>query len=384
MAAYDTYGSQQIWLQRVLDHQGYTHWFANNAKLLESPKDFHSELGRSQLVKIDEVIPPVAFPNNRQFQSALELIENSGKLVGVPLNLKQASQDFARLIVKTGSQSLFNNLSDLATYFVPFDAIGSSSSIALLKAHVVPGRLVFLRPWAIQGDTLQTALNDSTVQAQLQLETPRDSFNSQPKLIRAVVTHHSNGETDSEGSSDSNEPLTGSTYTHVLLANIVLKNAIVHFIQRPLTRPSTSLSEIISQLGESRLSRFLEFVRKFPSFLEQLADNEQKTLFAFADEAYERVAEHLNALNTEDQEKILLLHLTRQQSLHSSQIIPGKRLELMSQSTLPSHVLFATLENVGNEKWLYVEGGGVKAHAVEPNILGKHSQVKKMKATKQN
>lgn len=369
-ATYETMTAQSIWLSQVIDSQGSTHYFANNAELLGYPKTFDGQLGKSQLVKIDEVITPLLFPNNRA-PTVLELINKPQIPYGPQLQAENVSPDFARLISSTSSEHLFNNSTQLNTYFIPLESIGHGATSDLLRVHVVPGKALFLRPWAMQGDAVATALNGDRLQAQLYLEQPtiQTLDNTRLPVIRAQVLPHFDAQSNQEALPA--DPQIGNSYSQVVIPNLMFTNSVVHFINKPLTRPSYPLAQLITILAESKLSRFFEFVRNRPEFLEQLSFGESKTLFAFTDAVFERVADQFNALNASAQEQILYLHFSTQRSLHSSQITPGRAQELSCQSSLSNGILYATLENVGREKWLYVEGGGVKARAVEANIVGK-------------
>jgi hypothetical protein len=368
-SSYETLTTQPIWLSQVIDAQGSTHYFANNAELLGYPKTYDGQLGKSQLVKIDEVITPLLFLNNRA-PTPLELINKPQIPYGPQLQPETVSPDFARLIASTRSEYLFNTSSEMSTFFIPLESIGNGGTSDLLRAHVVPGKALFLRPWALQSAPVVSALSDARLQAQLYLEQPTLNMldNTRLPVVRAQV--HQSSAADSNGEPLPAEPQIGNTYSQVVIPNLMFPNAVVHFVNKPLTRASFPLSQLIAILAESKLSRFFAFARNRPDFLEQLAYGGSKTLFAFTDAAFERVAEQFNALNASAQEQILYLHYSSQKALHSSQIIAGRSQDLPSQSSISNGNLKATLENVGQEKWLYVEGGGVKARAVEANILG--------------
>lgn len=130
------------------------------------------------------------------------------------------------------------------------------------------------------------------------------------------------------------------------------------------------MKDNLVELSRTQLTRFYTFIRKFPIIYGLLNQAGEKTVFAFTNEAYDRVAFMLESYNTSYQEEILKLHVSLQGKLNSGQMRMGEFRKLTSLSVLKDNVLHASNEDVFNRSVLYVDGDGVKARAVEANVLG--------------
>lgn len=182
--------------------------------------------------------------------------------------------------------------------------------------------------------------------------------------VKALVERHDHQELFSDGL------IEGITFSEIVLPNVPVKNGVVHFVKQALATPTTFLRDNLIELSKSQLARFYTFIRKYPTIFNMLHQPGEKTIFAFTNDAYDRVAFMLESFNSSHQEEILRLHISLQMNLNSRQMRMGEFRKLTSLSLSNDNVLHATNEDVFNRSVLYVDGMGVKARALEANILG--------------
>ena len=326
---------------------------------------------RYQIFIIDELIEPVVYSESR-ILTAYELINEPSAFDQLRVDLHNVI-GFAHKLNKTGESHIFKDIRYQSTYFIPIESLDMFSDARVVMAHVIPNITLFTRTFS--NETYMTAATNFydlciniTFEREKYLGTfdynINDDWDGRKVYVKSLVERHDTPEFLSDGL------IEGSTFSEVVLPNVPVKNGVVHFIKYALTQPIYTIKDNLIELSKSQLARFYTFIRKYPLVYGLLNQPGDKTIFAFTNDAYDRVAFMLEGFNSTYQEEILRLHISLQGNLNSRRMRMGEFRKLTSLSNLQDNVIHATNEDVFNRSALYVDGMGVKAKAIEANVLG--------------
>jgi len=367
----DTYGGLPLRLTKFFNPLGNTYeYYINNAKILGEPEVFKKGKVRYQLFTIDELIEPVTYSESR-ILTAYELINEPSAFDQLRVDLHNVIS-FATKINKTREIHIFNDPHIQSTFFVPIESLDMFADSRIVNTHVIPNVTLFTRTFS--NETYRAAATDWNLCVNISFERERflgtfdynvnDDWEGRKVYVKALVERHDHQELLGDGL------IEGLTFSEIVLPNVPVKNGVVHFIKQALATPTTFLRDNLIELSKSQLARFYTFIRKYPTIFNLLHQPGEKTIFAFTNDAYDRVAFMLESYNSSHQEEILKLHISLQMNLNSRQMRMGEFRKLTSLSTWQDNVIHATNEDVFNRSVLYVDGQGVKARALEANILG--------------
>jgi len=373
----ETFAGLPLRLTKFLNPVGNAYeYYINNAKILGAAIEFRKGKAIHQVFKIDELIEPVVYSDSRSL-TAYELINEPTAIDELRVGLHNVVT-FGTRINKTGEAHWFNDEHAHSTYFVPIDSLDMFADSRIVRMHVIPNITLFTR----------TLSNLSYVSAATHYNLDRHQFDLCVNLTfdreRFFNTYDYNENDDYEGKKYyvkahierhddliekwSDGLIPGITFSEIVLPNIPVKNGVVHFIKYPLASTSLTVYDSLSELSKIQLSRFYTFLRKYGEVYGSLVQPGQKTIFAFTNDAYDRVAYLLESYNSTLQKEIIQLHISKQFKLNSNEMRIGEFKNLESDSRIYND-LHATNEDIFNQSVLYVEGGNVKARAIEANIL---------------
>ena len=321
---------------------------------------------------IDELIEPVLYSESRLL-TAYELINEPAAFDQLFVDLHNVIS-FGHKLNATREAHIFNDIRYQSTYFVPIESLDMFADPRIVLSHVIPNVTLFTRTFS--NDTYFTAATSFDLCANVSFAREKymgtfdynvnDDWEGRKSYVKLLIERHDHPELFSDGL------IEGITFSEVVLPNVPVKNGVVHFIKEALATPRETVRDNLVELSKSHLARFYTFLRKFSNVYSSLQQPGDKTVFAFTNEAYDRVAFMLESFNSSYQEEILRLHISLQMKLNSRQMRMGefRKLTSMSGLTNPGNIVHATNEDVFNRSVLYVDGLGVKARAVEANVLG--------------
>lgn len=345
-------------------------YYINNAKILGEATTFKKGKIRYQVFIIDELIEPVVYSESRLL-TAFELINEPSAFDQLRVDLHNVIS-FGSKLNRTREQHLFHDVRVQSTFFVPIESLDMLPDPRIVMAHIIPNVTLFTRTFS--NESYFTAATNFDLCANITFEREKflgtfdynvnDDYEGRKSYVKLLIERHDNPELFSDGL------IEGVTFSEVVLPNVPVKNGVVHFIKEALATPRSSVRDNLVELSKSQLARFYTFLRKYPNIYAMLQQPGDKTVFAFTNDAYDRVAFMLEGFNSTYQEEILRMHLSLQMKLNSRQMRMGEFRKLTTFSNLPDNIVYATNEDVFNRSVLYVDGLGVKARAVEANVLG--------------
>ncbi|XP_046682361.1 fasciclin-1 isoform X3 [Homalodisca vitripennis] len=168
----------------------------------------------------------------------------------------------------------------------------------------------------------------------------------------------------------------GVVLAEIVKANIPVKNGVVHLIHRPLMVVDTTVTQFLESFKgfdreDGPLYKFYEVIRDTEGdFMDRITRMRDLTLFAPSNAAW--LDSNLNNLMRDRSRirEILNMHLVEQR-LTMDQIIQSNtnKHPLFKVPTLaPRKSLYFNVVHQGHNKTLTVEGGGVNATVIQPDI----------------
>ncbi|XP_065337193.1 fasciclin-1 isoform X2 [Cloeon dipterum] len=357
-------GSPPLWVTRL--QKGNTNkkeLFINNAKVLEKRSNFqgvNSQNSPQVLHVIDEVLVPLTSvstdtsvdnPDAAGFLAQSESVQLGSHRVR---SFRQrVNQNQKEAVFKAGGGN---------TFFIPVDEgfkpppRPEKIDMKVIDGHVIPGRVLFIRPTPT-GEEFDTLAFTDNIRVQV-------SFSTQPddKSHRAYVSSNT-------VVGDNSHP-TGVVMAEIVHANIPVKNGVVHLIHRPLMVVDTTVTQflqgIVSEKEDGPLNKLYEVIMDHGGeFMTQITNMKSLTLFAPSNAAWAN-ANLNNILQTKDKVKeILRMHLVAEK-LPLETILSENIIQVESAAARKN--LYFNVIRHGHNETLTVEGGGVNATVVQPNI----------------
>lgn len=338
-------------------------YYVNNAKVISPVKEYSSAGSHQQyLYKIDRVID--SYAANR-IPNAWELLSKS---ISISLTTQAPQFDkFAERIRASQLESLFSE-SGQHTFLVPVDNAFQELDRFQVQAHVIPNQVLPVRVFQGNRD-YPSAMNDSNIAVTISKPeplSPPEKFNGSKSQQRIeahcrysnVTSHH-----------------LGTTRTGITLANIPVSNGIIHFIEAPFLVITDSIWDIIEANKDGQLSKFYELINRFSDVMRVVKSSEPLTVFAPSNAAFEAIDPALlNATlnNSASAGEVAKLHFY--QGVVSTDIVGNKN--YTHSKALDGRDLYYSIAQANeNVKVLTVEGGGVNATAVHPDLGARNGRV---------
>lgn len=108
----------------------------------------------------------------------------------------------------------------------------------------------------------------------------------------------------------------GRVLSRMILANIPIKNGVMHIIEKPLMLMDMSIRDFLRE--QTKLKRFHGLLEKHPDVLSELNRHSNKTVLAPDDNAFANLVDNNQKFagideNSEEMKKLLRQHLVYQQ-----------------------------------------------------------------------
>ncbi|XP_042895485.1 fasciclin-1 isoform X1 [Parasteatoda tepidariorum] len=352
-------GSPPLYLNYREGAGFWKEYFVNNAKITRS-EEFASMEGFKQLLYvIDEILQP--FVSSRSLPpTAFELLEKPDLYeIREPLsafNYRVKQEELKELFQREGNH----------TFFLPVGA-GTGHSLTwsrnrqqevdkwVIRGHVIPKHVLFTR--LVTVDSYPSEAYDKDIKVELSIINESKALGNSYVLYAQSNTIISNYRHKK-----------GVVMAKILKPNIPVENGVVHLIESPLMIVDISVWKFLENEKQGRLQEFLNIIEYAKKFKNLVDSSFEKTLFAPSNEAICQIPKdvlEVLKMNETALLNLLKLHLVNQ-SISSDDVLTGRQKEFLSNDNRNS-LYFRILGDEKN-KTLTVDGGGVKAAAIQPDI----------------
>uniref|UniRef100_A0A146LUE9 Fasciclin-1 n=1 Tax=Lygus hesperus TaxID=30085 RepID=A0A146LUE9_LYGHE len=367
-------GNPPLWISRV-DNDIYV----NDAKILQRSHltNFqHNHHANKQVIHIlDRVLEPILFQNpdsGNVNPSAGDYLDEAENIVLGNFRLR----NFRERVTRKEKKELFQN-EGKHTFFIPIDEgfqpppRPDKIDELVIMGHVIPNQVLFTRPTP-DNVPFQTLAFTDKVKVNISFSTEHDN-NHERKYVKSHTIVGDNNHQE------------GVVLAEILKANIPVKNGVIHLIHRPLMVVDTTVTQFLESFKEfiynstlcddaeylcdkedGPLYKFYEVIRDVEgSFMEQLTTMRELTLFAPSNQAWRDPALTHIIRDKQKIREILNLHLVKEK-LPLEKIIHGNSHQVETLSA--KRHLYFNVVSIGSNKTLTVEGGGVNATVIQPDI----------------
>ncbi|XP_028030954.1 fasciclin-1 isoform X1 [Bombyx mandarina] len=365
-------GNPPLWVTRRHDAM-HDDIYVNNAKVFisRSYQSVNRNNKRQVLHVIDQVLQPLQPHGPGSVSSpvyspnAYQFLEHSDVF-----NIGQHRLRSFRQKVNQLQKSKVFNAEGRHTFFIPvdegFEPAARSDLIdeKVIDGHVIPHHVLFTHatPDAKEFETLAFGDNVKVIVSFSTTMNGKEEITYVKSNTVAGDAKHSRG----------------VVLADIVRANIPVKNGVVHLIQRPLMVVDTTIINFLKAMKEKEdgpLCKFYEVLMDLGpnnQFYTELTLAKDITLFAPSNEAWAELSVQNIIRNHQKLKEILNLHLVRER-LPMDAIIHNNMNQLpgtiyQAPTALPRKYLYFNILTRGQNQTLTVEGGGVNATVIQPNI----------------
>lgn len=358
----DLEGNPPLWVTRRRQRGGAEEVYVNNALVLPNRSNFVTQnaRGRQQVLHVvDEVLAPVTATTTAP--SHLQLNNPDAFLF-----LNQSENiDIGKHRVRSFRQRVFINKKDGVfrtegkfTFFVPVDegfkppTRTEKIDQKVIDGHIVPGHALFTRPTPA-GQPYITLANSDMLRVNVSFTKEADGKIYVKSDTILGDQNHGNGVVLAE----------------IVMPNIPVKNGVVHLIQRPLMVVDNTVKQFLEEKEDGPLYKFYEVIMDQDSeFLTTITNMKEMTLFAPSNAAWQDPSINKILRDKRRLREVLYLHLVEKR-LPVEEIIEKNKNQLFQVPTAADHKnLYFNVIQGDHNYTLTVEGGGVNATVVQPNI----------------
>jgi len=360
-------GNPSLWISRRDATPTVYDLYINDAKVVAGNILATSTSDDKQVLHIiDKVLEPIAQLATERLPflsnpDAAKFIERSASF-----NLGDFRiSDFVQLVKAQDKMNVFATPGN-HTFLIPVNKGIEGISRAkidkqVIDAHVIPNVVLFART-AINSRPAQTlAYND---ELKITVAFTNDSLPAADNAPRVYVTSNTQF-------GDYHHPR-GFVVTHIVKANIPVRNGVVHLIDKPLVVIDSDIVNFL-KVFEQRSGILYEFYRIMKdyaiNFMESITGDGALTLLAPSNEAFRRIGQaNLDALlsNQKKLTEILQLHVIRRR-LSSDEILQNPLFSEEVSDDRGRRLYFNAVGVPGNMT-ITVEGNGVNATLIQPDI----------------
>ncbi|XP_039290461.1 fasciclin-1 isoform X3 [Nilaparvata lugens] len=356
-------GNPPLWITRTRDNNR-EEIYVNNAKIVTHRSNYqNTNINKKQVLHIvDDVLEPVwsisqdLDVNNPDAFQFLNRSEN--------LNLdKHRVRSFRQRVQVTGKSDLFR-AEGRYTFFIPVDEgfqpppRPEKIDAKVIDGHIIPGKVLFTKPTPSNKEYETMAFTDM-LKVTISFSTETDNKGAKKTYIKS---HTIIGDQTHS---------TGVVLAEIVKGNIPVKNGVVHLIHRPLMVVDTTVTQFLESFKgfdreDGPLYKFYETIRDTGGdFMDRITRLRELTLFAPSNAAWED--SNLNNLLRDRSkiQEILNMHLV-EQKLTLDKIITNNQNQIATSA--PRRSLYFNVLQTGANKTLTVEGGGVNATVIQPDI----------------
>ncbi|XP_048524013.1 fasciclin-1 [Dendroctonus ponderosae] len=395
--------------------------YINNARLLPKQSNIIGTKSQSRgspftqiLHKIDEVLVPTRSSATSRAQvfnpNAWEFLENYESLIQGThrvRNFRQKVQQYKR-------ESIFRTEGG-HTFFIPVDEGFANNRAGLIDdyiidGHVIPREVLFTTPTKKDSPFPTLANSDNVIRVIISFtQEQRDKT-----IINYVKSHTLFG--------DGKHPQ-GVVLAEIVKANIPVKNGVIHLIHKPLMIVDSTIKELLQEnmdyicnVGNVQrmeniwdetpkmISRFSRPNAYYPydprirfddekdggilnnflnelndlgpeghSFLRTIERSQDVTLFAPCNSALDN--EIVRSIKRDKQKylEVLQMHVVVDNRLYVDTVIKENQHKVYQVPTLiKGKNLYFNVVTIGNNRTMTVEGGGVNATVIQPDLAAKN------------
>ncbi|KAL0832786.1 hypothetical protein ABMA28_000951 [Loxostege sticticalis] len=358
-------GNPPLWVTRRRDTM-HDDIYVNNAKVYVSRSyQASNRNGKRQVLHvIDQVLQPLqphgpgSSSNSVYNPNAYQFLEHSDEF-----NIGQHRlRSFRQKVNQLQKKEVFN-ADGRHTFFIPVDEGFKPTTRSdlidekVVDGHVIPHHVLFTKatPDTKEFETLAFSDNVKVIVSFSTAMNGREEITYVKSNTVAGDAKHSRG----------------VVLADIVKANIPVKNGVVHLIQRPLMVVDTTVIDFLKEKDDGPLCKFYEVIMDLGAnnqFLKELTMAKDITLFAPSNEAWSEYSVQNIIRNSQKLKEILNLHLVRER-LPMDAIIHNNLNQIYQAPTaLPRKYLYFNVLTRGNNQTLTVEGGGVNATVIQPNI----------------
>lgn len=355
-------GFPPLWVTRRKGPHG-EEIFINNARVITSRSDYmtvNTQNKPQALHIIDSVLEPVMAsasaltplynPDAFQFLNRSESLDLGAHRV----------RSFRQRVYENNKAGVFK-ADGKHTFFIPVDEgfkpppRPEKIDQKVIDGHIISGQALFTRatPTDVEYETL--AFSDM-VRVTISFTTQTDSRSSKTYVKSNTVL-------------GDNNHANGVVLAEIVKANIPVKNGVVHLIHRPLMVVDNTVKQFLEEKEDGPLYKFYEVIMDMgDEFMTKITNMKELTLFAPSNAAWSD--SNINKLlsNRNKLREILNLHLVKER-LPVDVILENNRNQLFQVPTATDHKnLYFNVITRENNQTLTVEGGGVNATVIQPNI----------------
>lgn len=347
-----------IWITRIKERNREV-LYVNNARILQERSDYvqANNQGKLQVLHvIDQVLVPVRSAKKENVQiynpDAFGFLNQSENLdLG-----DHRVRSFRRRVYLNNKGNVF--VADgKHTFFIPVDEGFKPTprpeliDHKVIDGHVIPNHVLFTdaTPKDKQYETL--AFSDNvrvTISFSAQSNGKKSSYYVKSNTVV--------GDTNNAK---------GVVLAEIVKANIPVRNGVVHLIHRPLMVVDITVQQFLEDREDGPLHTFYYKIRdEGGDFMHIITKKKDLTLFAPSNQAWS-TANIDNLYNREKLREILNLHLVYERL--TLEKIQEENMNQVSTAADRKKLYFNVIK-IGSNITLTVEGGGVNATVVEPNI----------------
>lgn len=338
--------------------------FINNAKVVQQRSNFvHTSEKKKQVLHILEgVLEPVRAtsgsdglvynPNAYQFLNNSENFDLENHRV----------RSFRQRVNTNNKQDVFG-VEGKYTFFIPVDEgfqpppRPDKIDHKVIDGHIIPNKVLFTSA-TNDGQEFETLAFTDMLKVTVSFSTETDG-----KEVKKYVKSHTIV-------GDSNHP-GGVVLAEIVKANIPVRNGVVHLIHRPLMVVDTTITEFLESFKgidreDGPLYKFYEVIRDVEGdFMDRLTKMKELTLFAPSNAAWKDTNLNNFIRDRKRMSELLNMHLVAEK-LTLEKIVYNNQNQVATMA--PRRNLYFNVILNGGNKTLTVEGGGVNATVIQPDI----------------
>ncbi|KAF2894406.1 hypothetical protein ILUMI_11767, partial [Ignelater luminosus] len=337
--------------------------YVNNARILLNQSNIKGKYnGKDQVVhKIDEVLVPTTSPATVAAglakPNALDFLNRFESLDINPYRVRS----FRQVVQQLKKEDVFSSLGG-HTFFIPIDEGNFRAELIdnkTVDGHLIPKKVLFTAPTK-QNVEYETAANGDNLKVYI-------TFFQEPNDKTGTIY------VKSETKVGDAKHTPGVVISEIVKANIPVENGVIHLIQKPLMVVDTTVKQFLQEKENGPLSRFVEAIADTgelgKEFLKTIERARDVTLFAPSNAAWSDGNLKNVIGNKERMREILFMHLVVDARLTKDQIIKNNRKQVHQVQTYNRRKsLYFNVATSGENSTLTVEGGGVNATVIQPNI----------------
>ncbi|XP_047100720.1 fasciclin-1 isoform X1 [Schistocerca piceifrons] len=361
-------GNPPLWITRRRDTI-----FVNNARVLTERSNYEAvnRHGKKQVLHVvDSVLEPVWSTSGQLYNpDAFQFLNQSENL---DLGLHRV-RSFRQRVFQNQKQNDFK-LEGKHTFFIPVDEgfkpLPRPEKIdqKVIDGHIIPNHVLFTSATPLDEEYETLAFTDM-LRVVISFTMESDGKAHKPYVKSNTVIGDANH-------------ATGAVLAEIVKANIPVKNGVVHLIQRPLMVVDNTVKQFLESFKgfekeDGPLYKFYQVILDAGGdFINQITEMKDLTLFAPSNAAWSETTANNLLTDRKKFREILNLHIVAEK-LSIESIVEQNVKQIRQVPTMADrkNLYFNVVHGPAGNKTVTVEGGGVNATIVQPNIAATNGMV---------